>query len=336
MVSKSDGALMREWRVADQLVQGIVMSRMTARLVAFVASLFVTAASPAYAIDRVQEHTLQFGGTARTYLVYAPKRIEQRDAALVIALHGNGGSGENFLKQGKWVKKAHAEGIILVAPDGVPERDDKPARFRDNRRSWNAGPETGSSAQLRGIDDVNFIRALIAEVKRDHRIDTQRIYVTGFSNGAGMAFRVGAELSDIIAAIAPVSNAMLLPVEELKKPVSLLLIWGSEDPLNPIDGGVVKRSGDKRTRPSAAASWTRWAELLGCNKTPHASKLSPAVEKQTYASCRDGSAAEFIKVDGMGHQWPGGEVVMRVVSGPGSSALDATDVIWTFFQAHSR
>lgn len=298
------------------------------------ALLLVTLGGDALAAREI-EHALAFGGISRSYVVHAPPTLGARPAAVVIALHGFGGSGRNILDQGGWRAKADAAGFIVVAPDGIPERDDRPARFFGNPRSWNSGPETGSPAERRGIDDVGFIAAVIDDVARRYRIDPKRIYATGFSNGAAMAFRLGAELSDRIAAIAPVANGLLVPVPRLKKPVSLLMIWGTEDPLNPYQGGVLNRQAGRVVRPSAEASLQRWSAALACPRQSRV-EVRRDIETRTLAPCTGNSEARLIAVKGLGHQWPGGRVALRMVSGPGSNAINATDAIWSFFEAHPQ
>lgn len=300
-------------------------------LLAFALGLLAATASA-----RPVETPLAFDGLERSYVIHAPARAAGGDAPLVIVLHGQGGDGANVLEQGYWTRKADAEGFIVVAPEGVPERPDRPARFMGNRRSWNSGPGTGSPAQLRNIDDVGFIRAVVADVQRAHRVDARRIYATGFSNGSAMAFRVGAEMPDVVAAIAPVANGLLMPVDRLARPVSLLMIWGVDDPLNPFAGGPVERGGQTVVRPSAEESWRRWADLLGCSGAPTIDRSGRKVTSRSFSRCRDGSEATLIAVDGLGHQWPGGRVYLRVVSGPGSNAINATDAIWAFFASHAR
>jgi polyhydroxybutyrate depolymerase len=282
------------------------------------------------------QRTLSFGGFQRSYVVHVPARMAGQDVALVVVLHGLGGDGANVLAQGRWVEKANVEGFIVVAPEGIPEDPTRPARFFGNKRSWNSGPATGSPAEARGVDDVRFIAAVIQEVRRQHRVDGRRIHVTGFSNGAGMAFRVGAELPDVVASIAPVANGLLLPVEALERPVSLMLVWGMDDPLNPVTGGKVRRSGQEVLRPSAEGSWRQWARLLRCPAAPVVDRSVPRVIRQAFEGCADGSTAVLVGIEGLGHQWPGGKVVLRLVSGPGSDAFDATTEIWKFFAAHRR
>lgn len=305
------------------------------RLLVLAFALGVCAAA-ATASARPVEKPLPFDGLARSYVIHAPASVSGREVPLVIVLHGQGGDGANVLEQGYWTQKADAEGFIVLAPEGVPERPERPARFMGNRRSWNSGPGTGSPAQLRNIDDVGFIRAVVADVRRSHGVDARRIYATGFSNGAAMAFRVGAEMPDVVAAIAPVANGLLVPVERLARPVSLLMIWGVDDPLNPFAGGRVERGGQTVVRPSAEESWRRWADLLDCSGAPPIERSIGKVTSRSFSRCRDGSEATLVAVDGLGHQWPGGRVYLRVVSGPGSNAINATDAIWSFFASHVR
>jgi polyhydroxybutyrate depolymerase len=118
--------------------------------------------------------------------------------------------------------------------------------------------------------------------------------------------------------------------------VSLLLIWGSADRLNPPGGGDVRRGGRSYVRPSGEASWRRWGELLGCPAESPQVQTAPKVLKRSFVRCAGGSEATFVTVDGLGHQWPGGPTVLRIIAGPGSDALNATDAIWSFFEAHQR
>ena len=126
------------------------------------------------------------------------------------------------------------------------------------------------------------------------------------------------------------------PVEALERPVSLMLVWGMDDPLNPVTGGEVRRNGQEVLRPSAEGSWRQWARLLRCPAAPVVDRSVPRVIRQAFEGCADGSTAVLVGIEGLGHQWPGGKVVLRLVSGPGSDAFDATAEIWKFFAAHRR
>jgi polyhydroxybutyrate depolymerase len=281
------------------------------------------------------ELSIAVAGATRTYLAHVPASAVHGAAPLVIVLHGAGGNGAKALEQGHWVRAAERHGFIVMAPDGSLQYPRRRPSLISNPRTWNSGPETGSWASQAGIDDVAFIKALIEFWVREGRVDPRRVYVTGFSNGAAMAFRTGAELSERIAAIAPVANALLLPVSQLARPVSLLLIWGEDDPLNPINGGEVTRGGVRVTRPGGNESWSLWGQLLRCTVQERA-KPKRGLTIQTQADCAEGAEAVLYRIDGLGHQWPGGKTYVSLVSGPNSNAIDATNLIWAFFQKHAR
>jgi polyhydroxybutyrate depolymerase len=271
----------------------------------------------------------------RTYTAYVPDTVTLPITPLVVVLHGAGGSGETALEQGYWTDAADRDGFILIAPDGSLEYPDRRASLMRNPRTWNSGPESGTWATEAGIDDVGFVARLIDLWVEDGGVDPDRVFVTGFSNGAAMTFRVGAELSGKVAAIAPVANALLVPVDRLDQPVALMMIWGEDDPLNPIAGGSVDRRGVTLSRPGSEATRQLWAGLLQCPNTPEVS-VSGVVTRISQTGCADGTEATLVRIGGLGHQWPGGRTYVRWISGPGSTAIDATATILTFFARNAR
>jgi polyhydroxybutyrate depolymerase len=279
-------------------------------------------------------HTIQVDGRSRSYTVYIPDRRSDDRLPLVMVLHGQGGSGAQFLTQGHWLQAAKQHHFALVAPDGVLADPGRTESFMSNRRSWNAGPSIGAPAEAQGIDDVGFLGKVLDQVQRDAAIDRKRAYISGFSNGAAMAFRAAAELPNRFAAVAPVSNALLVPVARNPKLPSLLLIWGTADPLNPIAGGEVKRAGKIYMRPSAAQSLRAWGAALGCSERESQATLAPGIEEHRLEGCPAGREAKLVTISGLGHQWPGGEIYARMIAGPGSNVLDATNLIWSFFATH--
>lgn len=281
--------------------------------------------------------TLEHQTGSRTYVAFVPWQTQVRRAPLVIALHGYGGSGENILSQGRWRESAARHGFIVLAPDGTVEKPDRAPRLAaGNPRSWNAGPASAGSAAARNVDDSGFLRALIDVWVSAGRVDPDRIYITGFSNGAAMSFKAGADLSEIVSAIAPVSNGILARIDQLDKPVPLLMIWGEADPINPIEGGDVKRGKAEHERPSAEKSFQQWSSLLECRGQPSVTTPQRDVKLLQHSICKSGSEARFYRISGLGHQWPGGRNAFVSISGPGSDAVDATELIWSFFASHPR
>lgn len=282
-----------------------------------------------------QTIALEHGGLQRTYQLYVPKALRtDEERPLVIMLHGGGGTGRYVMRQTGWPEKADQAGFIVALPDGTRANMAKPAAFIGNPQLWNnasgVGKESASTA-----DDVGFIRAMIDDIKRRTAIDAQRIYVTGHSNGAGMAFRVGVELADQVAAIAPVEGYLWFTPERLPRPVSLFLIAGAEDPLNPPLGGTPKINagrGKDLVLPSMHDNFATWARLLGCRDTTNSQDSADGLQVTRASRCDGDTEAQFVIIEGQGHSWPGGyEALPAFIVGPSTKTYRATDAIWEFF-----
>src|SRR5690606_3108353 len=131
---------------------------------------------------------------------------------------------------------ARAEGCIAAFPEGTRRDPSQPQSFRHNPQSWNDGSGRGHVAAA-GVDDVAFALALIDEISRRYEVDAARVYAAGFSNGGSMVFRLAAEAADRVAAAAPVAGHLWVAAPRPARPVPLMLICGSADPLNPLEGG---------------------------------------------------------------------------------------------------
>ncbi|GAB4548371.1 MAG: PHB depolymerase family esterase [Anaerolineae bacterium] len=280
------------------------------------------------------------GELVRTFIVYFPRSYRQIDGKrpAVLMLHGFGGNGDNALTQGKWREKAERERFLAVGLDGVLANPSERENFRRNPRSWNSGGLNEAPAEIQGIDDVAFVRATIDWLIATNMVDPNRIFVTGFSNGAAMTFRVGIELSDQIAAIAPHSNHVYQRNFMLKRPVSALMIMGTADPLNPLSGGAGKTIlGEGNIRPPYSESWQVWSKALNCPTNAQKIYDQNGVQGFSYSPCKDGTEVAYYLVQDMGHNWAGGRNFLpEFLVGKKSDAIDATDLIWQFFENHPR
>ena len=174
-------------------------------------------------------------------------------------------------------------------------------------------------------------------------VNQKRIFVTGFSNGASMSFRVGAALSKRIAAIAPVAGTAWLKQPTLERPVPMLYITGADDPLNLIDGGVPKLlSGGSdpvraKPKPPVRDSILKWAMALGCPAKLRAMSEVNGVRTENFGPCRGGTEVVYIVVAELGHTWAGGKSLLpESMVGKLSNKIRATDVIWEFFRKHPK
>jgi len=270
----------------------------------------------------------------RTFLLHVPPQYQpDTSLPLVIVLHGGGGEGSKVARLTRFSALADREGFCVVYPNGI-------------NHHWNDGRNVRNfRAQRENVDDVGFLSALIDRLHRYLNVDLSRIYVTGISNGGMMCNRLACDLSDRIAAIAPVASAM---AEDLPDscvpglPISVLAINGTEDPLVPWGGGGVGLLAKRGRVLSVPKTINFWVTHNRCDPKPVITFLpdkdpddSMRVRREDYTGGKDGAEVILYAVEGGGHTWPGGaERPERF--GRRSDDFSATEVIWEFFKRHER
>ncbi len=149
--------------------------------------------------------TLMMGEQKRTYLVHIPKGYDpKKPAPVLLALHGAAMNGSMMVWFSGLNKTSDKEGFIVVYPSGTGT-----GPFL----TWNAGGFKGKKA-----DDVAFIGKLLDDLGTVVKVDEKRVYACGMSNGGMMCYRLAAELSDRIAAIAPVAGTIAIEESKPKRP----------------------------------------------------------------------------------------------------------------------
>ena len=307
----------------------IISGRLTAVLVLTI-SLCVT---QVVAQGTTTARAIQVGGHQRTFRVHIPSARRTAPVPLVFALHGGGSTGTQMERFVTFSALADRYGFIVVYPDAID-------------RNWNDGRDAGSiRTQREGIDDVAFFSAMLERLSKEFRVDPNRVYATGISNGGFMSQLLVVRLSDRIAAIAAVAAGMAPAVAENfhpREPVSVLIINGTEDRLVPYRGGDVARNRGKTI--AADEIIKKWARRNRCTKGPATASLRDVdasdgtrVIQTTYTQCARGTEVVLYTIEGGGHTWPGGsQYLPRAIVGRVSRDLDATSVIWEFFTRHPR
>jgi polyhydroxybutyrate depolymerase len=283
--------------------------------------------------------TFRFDGEKRSYIIDLPNSYNpSNEYPLVLVFHGGGGNAKNIKEVTNFSLKGEEENFIVVYPDGS-------GKLNYRLLTWNCGFCCGYALE-HNIDDIGFIRALIEYLTDEYNIDESMIYATGLSNGGIMSYYVGAALSDIFAAVAPVAAQIggqateqekiwRIPVPE--NPVSILAINGMNDSRVPYDGG---RPADNDT---AVYSWIStnesisfWVTQNQCNSFPERNiSDSGNIIIDTYAGGLDSTMVRLISIVDGTHSWPGGEKGWDQGAKP-TSEINATDIIWEFFKDHPK
>ena len=250
--------------------------------------------------------TITSGGRARTAAVHVPPRLRGgRPAPLLLVIHGAGGTGPSFEGYSKFSTLADRKGFIAVYPTAID-------------RFWTV------NAHSNGPDDVRFVSDLLDRLERDLCVDRDRVFATGLSNGGGMTARLACQLSDRIAAAAPVAGGYgALPTCRPVRPVPVLEMHGDADP-------VVPYGGSGPGSPESARGYVAgWVARDGCAPRPAARRLARTAVRLEWRGCRAGSAVTHVRIEGGGHDIPG---VTPRTSPPG--AIFGPGEIWSFLQAH--
>jgi len=260
-------------------------------------------------------------GLERTYRLFVPPQAASARPAslpLVVALHGGLGTGDQFAETSTFEDVAKREGFVVVFPDGVD-------------RTWNGGRCCGQAVTKR-VDDTGFLATLIESLSGSLPIDRTRVFVTGHSNGAIMAFRFGCERADMVAAIAPVAGSVEIAECRPSRGVSLLAIHGDADQNHPIGGGNGTRSVAGVPFASMDDSLRAWTRAMTCPANPSRTTSGPLTTTD-WKGCRDGAAARYIVIAGADHPWPGSaDRRASQLQGIPSQALNATEVVWAFLR----
>jgi len=252
--------------------------------------------------------TMRFGEVERTYHTYVPSSYTGREPVPVMfTFHGGGSYAIGQLAYSEFDVVAEREGFIVVAPD------------------------YGMSALGRfttpGVPE--FTSAIIDEISEKYNIDKRRIYASGISMGGGASFTLAYQLSNRIAAVAPVASGVGRGEQKLPRPTTIVLLYGTRDP-------VARGYG-----PQTYAALDRLVKQNGCSGVPEVKVWTPTEKDQTgitrftYSGGTNGTEIIFYRIDEGGHTWPGKyQYASWITVGLTTRHIDASQVIWDHLKKH--
>jgi polyhydroxybutyrate depolymerase len=247
---------------------------------------------------------LSVGGMTRHYILYAPPNLAE-GAPLLIAFHPSSSSGAKMRNMSGGVLESLARkyGFAVAYPNGYE------GHFNDCRR------EATYHARTKNIDDIGYTRAIIDDVATRYKSDRSRIYALGYSNGGHMVLRLALQTPDMIAGIIAVSANLPVPENNDCKiadgrPVSVVLIEGTKDRINPYQGGEVTIFGmDSRGSVMSAQDSAQWFakryDLGKQNNVPAPMSVgSLTANWQDWGKDNVATKVRLITIEGGGHTIP--------------------------------
>ncbi len=269
---------------------------------------------------------IQVGDATREYALHVPANLgDDRKVPLLLVFHGGGGHAWSMPKFTGFDKVADEERFVVAYPESV-------------NKSWD------DTRGLSKADDVGFVSALIGRLAEDLPIDTSRVYATGISNGGFFSNRLACDLSDKIAAIAAVAATMPTTLPENchpVRPISILYMNGTKDPLVPIGGGAIGanlglKRGECISLDEAVKFWTKWDRTAtAADVTQLADRVEDGthVQTETYRGGKAGTEIVVYRIEGGGHTWPGGsQYLPKLMIGKVTHQIDGAQEIWKFFR----
>jgi polyhydroxybutyrate depolymerase len=245
---------------------------------------------------------VEHAGYYRCWDIHVPEGIKG-SVPLVIDLHGHSESPSSQKEFSGFGSLADSEGFIVVWPYGLCE-------------SWNSGLPCCPPANEDNIDDVGFLRKMVEKVSAQYDIDTNRIYVTGLSNGASMAQRLANEASDMIAAAAGVSLHLLVPEAADYTPVSVIMLYGTKD----LD------IYEPEEFITAKENFNKWKTMNNCTGSYVETWKNGDSVAWTYQDCAEDTEVTIVTLDGGGHVLYQGQ----------QTDIDTTRMAWDFMKRFTK
>jgi polyhydroxybutyrate depolymerase len=252
-----------------------------------------------------------------------------------LVFHGGGGNPESMVRLSGMNAKSDEAGFIVVYPFGSGLDSERGLTF-------NGGGCCGYAVENK-VDDVAFTRALLDDLATVVSLDANRVFATGLSNGGIMSHYVASELSDRIAAIAPVGGPLMMEAPNAKRPVPVMHFHGTGDEFAPFKGGYGKgsfgRSKGVTDFKSVDHTIQSWVKANGCKPEPEIIALPDKADdgmkctRKSWSGVKEGSEVVLIEIENGGHTWPGQKPIVAML-GPSTLDISANDLMWEFFQKH--
>lgn len=278
--------------------------------------------------------TLSSGASDRWYIRHVPPGYRgTKPAPVVFDFHGYAEGADVQARMSGLGPVGDDRGFVTITPQG-------------------RGPVAMWDTAL-GSADLAFFGDLLDQVESTLCLDTNRVFVTGLSNGAFMTSAIACAYADRVAAVAPVSGIRDIEGCTPARPVPVVTFHGTADPFVSFDGGLGPAvaslpapDGSHRTLgqlgatnvkrgPSIADITAAWARRNDCARKASEKRVADDVTLVRY-QCPNGATVELYRIVGGGHTWPGSEFSKAVASVVGRTtfSISADDIMWSFFESH--
>ena len=224
--------------------------------------------------------------------------------SLLFVIHGSGGNGPQMMQRvTSFAGKSDQEKVIVVFPSGY-------------KKFWNECRRMSpAEANQNNVNEEKFFKSMIDYFHKKYKTDNRKVFAIGTSGGGHMAYKLALTMPEyftaLTALIANLPEPENLDCPELRKPVNLMIVNGTEDKTNPYNGGeVILSSGNFGSVRSTDKTFSYWSTLAGYNGQPVMKKLpdtnpndGKTIEEYRYSG--NDKEVILLKVIGGKHDYPG-------------------------------
>lgn len=251
--------------------------------------------------------TLRHDDMERNYLLHLPEDLPE-NAPLVFLLHGYRGDARDYMAELGMNRVADEHGFAVCYPQGAKDFQGTP--------HWNA------RLSISETDDIGFLSMLAGELQEKHKLDPDKTFACGISNGGFMSYTLVAEKPDVFKAAASVIGTMSGHTWKNRKsiqPVPIMQISGLADEVVPVDGSMPP-DGGWGGGPNQDVMIEFW-KTLNETSTSETDEISAKTTVSYYRDGINGNEVWHYKIKGFGHRVPAKR----------ETGIDAVEEIWRFF-----
>jgi polyhydroxybutyrate depolymerase len=248
----------------------------------------------------------------RKFVVYLPSDYQPtKSYPIVFSLHPGLSNAANHASNAKWHLVGDTAQFITVYPEGVRTSPTSQGGL------WNAYNQPSSVAS---VDDVGFLNLLLDSMFHRYSVDTCRVYLSGFSNGTMMIYRMACDFTNRFAAIAPLSGGWGYGVDgfcgdgncdgDVLPNCTWEMAQVNCQPQRKIPVIFMKGSLEGDNLPTCRGSVDSvnrvyWSNFLMCqqNIVDTFVAANKTVIRERFSNCADSSEFQFLTVVGNSHIW---------------------------------
>ena len=237
----------------------------------------------------LSSQSMMYDNENREYLIYIPSSYNPNSVTpILFAFHGFDGYNQYFINTADFRSLADQFNFIAVYPQGL---------ICGDGTTWNTNPPGGDNKCSQ--DDIGFFGALLYEISGNYNIDSSKVFLTGYSNGADFSYSMACYQSSLVTAIAPVSGLMpMVDASSECQPshaTSVMIFNGTIDysrPYNGIDGYMM----------SVDQTVAYWSQYNNTDSSPQINIVGD-IENYSYLNGDNNTSVDLFKIVNGDHYW---------------------------------